>query len=170
MSAKRSAGSSLSSTFRCALTDGRSSCWAGRIGARQPVVRRAISTATCGAATSSWASSGGLGHADGTIEFRGDLRLRAGEAHLAADDPAAAVRLLRRVLCHDIWWLRLDEAHHVLRSLGENWPPEIASELGGWRWCTRAATDPSDAASGIQSALEEEHAFDLDEQTAASRL
>jgi uncharacterized protein DUF4062 len=94
-----------------------------------------------------------------------ELRLQAGEALLAADQPQAAVTLLREILGTQIWWLRLDDARHLLNRLGDLWPPELASELRGWRACARSTLDPATAAETLRDALAAMHAFGLDNDT-----
>jgi hypothetical protein len=87
-----------------------------------------------------------------------NLRLKAGQALIAADDPGGAVEMLRRVLRHDVWWLQVEDAEIVLRDLDPSWPPELASELRVWRACCGTLRDPTGAASRLEQALGQQHA------------
>ena len=96
-----------------------------------------------------------------------NLRLKAGQALIAADDPGGAVEMLRRVLRHDVWWLQVEDAEIVLRDLDPSWPPELASELRVWRTCCGTLRDPAGAASRLEQALGQHHAFPVDPETEA---
>ena len=117
------------------------------------------------AAAQLWGELADESDAAGLPENAESLRMKASQALIAAGLNTAAVASLRRVLAEHLWWLRLDETRRIVDRLDDAWPPELASELRGWRACSRATVDPDAAASTLTAELTASHAFPLDQVT-----
>lgn len=94
-----------------------------------------------------------------------ELRARACRIWLAAGDSPKAVELLRSLLRAHAWELRSDDLRQLLHGLREDLPPEISKELRAWEACIDAPAGPEHSAETLRDALEQDHAFPLDEQT-----
>jgi hypothetical protein len=95
------------------------------------------------------------------------LRVQACRVWIRAGDSTAAVCLLRRLLGAHVWELRLPEADMLLRELGQDLPPDLASELNGWRACLEAPDKPAETAAVLEAALSDRHGFPLNPDTTA---
>jgi hypothetical protein len=93
------------------------------------------------------------------------LRIRACRIWLAADDPATAVALLRGLLRGYVWELRADTAEGLLGQLAEYLPPDLDTELRGWRACIHASDEPVASAAALEEAISAQHSFALDAET-----
>ncbi len=94
-----------------------------------------------------------------------ELRERACRIWLAAEEPEAAVALVRQILGVHAWELRREEGARLLHQLQEQLPPELAVELGAWHACLAAPDKPAESAAALDEALSAQHGFALDAQT-----